>query len=58
MDKNTNSCGCGCSKKEAREELPGAAVNAADNDKVDEKLVEERTDTLNNNPRNTDVQMP
>lgn len=52
------SCGCCCSKQEAREELPGAAVNAADNDKVNENFVKERTATLNNNPRNTDDQMP
>lgn len=52
------TCGCGCTKQEAREDLPGAAVNAADNDKVNEDLVKERTSTLNNNPRNTDYQMP
>lgn len=52
------TCGCSCKKQEAREDLPGAAVNAADNDKVNEDLVKERTSTLNNNPRNTDYQMP
>lgn len=36
---------------------PGADINAADDNKVDEKLVEERTKTLNNNPRTTDDNM-
>lgn len=49
---------CGCSKKEALENLPGAAIDAADKDKTNEELVKERTCTLNNNPRNTDDQMP
>lgn len=49
---------CGCSKNKAREDFPGAAVNAADNDKINKGLVDERTCTLNNNPRNSDNQMP
>lgn len=49
---------CCCTKKQTEEELPGAAVNVADNDKVDAELVKERTSTLNNNPRNTDDEMP
>lgn len=36
----------------AEKEYPGAAVNKADKEKVSKKLVEERTCTLNNNPRN------
>lgn len=48
----------GCSKQKAREDLPGAAINAADNDNVNQELVEERTRTLNNNPRNNDNKMP
>ena len=55
---SNNSCSCGCSRQEAREDLPGAAINAADNDKVNEELVKERTSTINNNPRNTDDEMP
>lgn len=37
---------------EAEMEYPGVAINEADKDKDGEKLVEERTDALNNNPRN------
>lgn len=56
--KDSNSCSCGCSRTKAEQDLPGAAVNAADKDKVNEDLVKERTSTLNNNPRNTDDEMP
>ena len=49
---------CGCTKKEALQDLPGAAINTADDDAVNPELVKERTSTLNNNPRNTDDQMP
>lgn len=55
---DNNKCTAGCTKKQALKDLPGAAVNNADNDKVNEELVEERTKTLNNNPRNTDDKMP
>lgn len=34
------------------DEYPGVAINIADNDKVTDTLVKERTKTLNNNPRN------
>ena len=40
--------------KNALKDLPGAAINKADNNKVSEKLEKERTCTLNNNPRNND----
>ena len=33
---------------------PGADINAADDNKADTRLEKERTETLNNNPRNTD----
>lgn len=39
----------------AEQDLPGAAVDAADGDKTTAKEVDERTCTLNNNPRNTDL---
>ncbi len=38
----------------ALRDLPGAAIDAADDDKVDDCMVKERTKTLNNNPRNND----
>lgn len=47
-------------KKKTKEEIlaeqdyPGAAIDAADDDKVSNETVKERTKTLNNNPRNTD----
>lgn len=56
--KEETSCNCCCSRKNAQEDLPGAAINEADGNKVDEALVEERTKTLNNNPRNNDDKMP
>lgn len=40
--------------KNALNDLPGAAINKADDNKVNEKLEKERTCTLNNNPRNND----
>lgn len=59
---------CGCRKKaentinttrsERKEGLrrdPGAAIDAADRQKVSEQLLEERTDILDCNPRNTDM---
>lgn len=52
MDKNTKK-----SEEEIRAEetFPGAAIDAADDDKVTKKAVKERTKTLNNNPRNHDL---
>ena len=38
--------------KDALNNLPGMAINKADDNKVTEKLEKERTATLNNNPRN------
>lgn len=46
MDKDKNAVP-GNGKK-----YPGVAIDAADHDKVDEKLVKERTRTIDNNPRN------
>lgn len=37
--------------EKALQDLPGAAIDTADNEKVDPALVEERTKTLNDNPR-------
>ncbi len=39
----------------ATDKYPGMAVNESDDEKVDAKLVKERTRTLNNNPRNNDL---
>ncbi len=38
----------------AIDNLPGAAVNHADDNADNKELVKERTRTLNNNPRNND----
>lgn len=51
-------CGCRCrnnsTKTEAKaaDTYAGVAVDTSDGNKVSEKLVDERTATLNNNPRN------
>ncbi len=42
-------------KGNAPDEFPGAAINEADDNKVDKKLIKERTKTINNNPRNDDM---
>lgn len=39
----------------AAELYPGAAVDKADKEKVDEQLVKERVKTENNNPRSHDL---
>lgn len=41
--------------KNSLRENPGAAINNADDNDVSEKLVDERTRTLNSNPRNSDM---
>ncbi len=41
--------------KQGLKNLPGVAVNDADDDKVTPSLVKERTSTLNNNPRNNEM---
>lgn len=38
----------------AEKKYPGVAIDSADDDKVNERLVKERTATLNKNPRNDD----
>lgn len=38
----------------AEKNYPGAAINAADNNRDTPDLIKERTKTLNNNPRNSD----
>ena len=40
--------------RKAADEMPGVAVNIADDEAVDPALVKERTKTINNNPRDTD----
>lgn len=50
-----NKCGCRKSteaKDPASTQYPGVAVDKADDDKVSQTLVDERTSMLNNNPRN------
>lgn len=42
-------------KHDADAEYPGAAVDTGDKDKVNPQLVKERTCTLNNNPRNNEI---
>lgn len=39
-------------REKAERNYPGVAVDTSDGEKVDRKLVRERTKTLNNNPRN------
>lgn len=46
METNKKKC---CESK-AMADKPGAAVDAADNEKVTNKEVEERTDVLDENP--------
>lgn len=41
-------------KASALKDLPGAAIDAADDEFTDAALVKERTKTLNDNPRDTD----
>lgn len=52
MDKKKN---CGCSDKEEKKVYIGEAINIADDNKVNKKLVKERTETQNLNPRNNDI---
>lgn len=56
MEEKKKRCCCRSKKQEAKasDEFPGVAIDMADDDKVSKKLVKERTETLNNNPRNTD----
>ena len=56
-DEQAKDCGCKatCSVKDSLQDDPGAAVDSADDNAVDPALVRERTCTLNNNPRNTDM---
>lgn len=43
---------CGCKLDKAEKMYPGTGIDTADKEKVDPKLVKERTKTLDNNPRN------
>lgn len=42
--------------KQGLRDLPGMAVDTADGNKVNAKMVNDRTKSLNNNPRNSDDQ--
>ena len=44
--------------KEALQDLPGAAIDSADNETVTKSEVDARTKAQNNNPRNNDDAMP
>lgn len=44
--------------EQAERDYPGIAVNNADHAKDNKALQKERTHTLNNNPRNTENEMP
>lgn len=58
MESNTKRC---CkTKKTNQSEKPaqdyaGVAVNIADDNTVDAKMVKDRTKSMNNNPRNDDM---
>lgn len=55
-DRISNTLTSGKQTDEKRwHDLPGTAINAADKNAVNPSLVKERTCTLNNNPRNTDM---
>ena len=45
-------------QKKALQDLPGAAVDCADNEKTTEQRVKADVKNLNNNPRNTDGPRP
>ncbi len=42
----------------AREDLPGAAIDAADDNRVEKGAVRADVKELNDNPRDTDLKMP
>ena len=44
--------------KEALQDLPGAAIDSADNETVTKAEVDARTKAQNNNPRNNDAASP
>ncbi|MDE6288068.1 MAG: hypothetical protein K2M00_04710 [Muribaculaceae bacterium] len=44
--------------EKALRDYPGAETDAADDNKVTRKEVEQQTCEMNNNPRNNDLQMP
>lgn len=43
-------CACPKTKEGSVNDLPGAAINVADDCKVTKELIKERTATLDNNP--------
>lgn len=55
MDKEKKSPKEQAEATYAEANYPGAAVNEADHNKNTEKLHDERTCTLNNNPRNNEL---
>lgn len=44
--------------KIAREDLPGAAIDAADDNRVEKDAVRDEVKSLNDNPRDNDLKMP
>lgn len=56
MEEKKKRCCCRSKKQEVKadNEYPGVAIDRADDEKVSKKLVKERTETINNNPRNSD----
>lgn len=53
--KSQNSIKKDANVRESLRENPGAAIDNADSNKVNARLVDERTCALNNNPRNSDL---
>lgn len=58
INNNTTTRDTMDKKSEEMLEYPGMATNAADDEKVNPELVKQDVKELNNNPRDTDVQMP
>lgn len=54
MKKNKTKNASQTVDNHAANTFPGVSVDIADDEKVSNKLVKERTKTLNNNPRNND----
>lgn len=52
MKKTEKTTPTQAEKDHAADKYPGAAIDRADDGKVSQKTIDERTRTLNNNPRN------
>jgi len=57
--ENKRKCCCKTEKSEAKPQdiYSGAAVDTADANKSTKEMVKERTATLNNNPRNKEIEL-